>query len=206
MRTRLRHLTSMECPGPADIASPPTSRACSSSSFHQSACRCCSCCSRLSAYCCPLAPAHHSAPGLAINICDVLVEEGGPRVKAKRRGGDPLPRARRRATSRERVGSRVFGCVAGSWTKSQRTTQPKTRGDARQAREGLGPAVQAASVDAAMHCASASSEGRLYSMRRGLHTAGCSRSAGGRLGVRLIIQSPARTRSRLENTTRSLAG
>ena len=27
-----------------------------------------------------------------MNICDVLVEEGGPRVEAKRRGGDPLPR------------------------------------------------------------------------------------------------------------------
>jgi len=48
-------------------------------------------CSPLHA-CCPLAPANHSASGLAINICDVLVEEGGPRVEAKRRGGDPLPR------------------------------------------------------------------------------------------------------------------
>ncbi len=50
----------------------------------------CSCCSRSSTCCCPLALAHHSASGLAINICDVLVEEGGPRVEAKRRGGDPL--------------------------------------------------------------------------------------------------------------------
>jgi hypothetical protein len=36
--------------------------------------------------------ANHSASGFAINSCDVLVEEGGPRVEAKRRGGDPLPR------------------------------------------------------------------------------------------------------------------
>jgi len=47
---------------------------------------------RPSACCCPLAPPHRSASGLAINICDVLVEEGGPRIEAKRRGGDPLPR------------------------------------------------------------------------------------------------------------------
>ena len=47
---------------------------------------------RLATPCCPLAPVHHSASGLAINICVVLVEEGGPRVEAKRRGGDPLPR------------------------------------------------------------------------------------------------------------------
>src|ERR1700680_3941550 len=58
--------------------------------------------------CCPLAPAHHSASGLAINICDVLVEEGGPRVEAKRRGGGTLPRARCRAKLRERAGSRVL--------------------------------------------------------------------------------------------------
>ena len=55
--------------------------------------------------CCPLAPAPRSASGLAINICDVLVEEGGPRVEAKRRGGDPLPRASCRAKFPERAGS-----------------------------------------------------------------------------------------------------
>ncbi len=64
-------------------------------------------CSRSSTCCCPLAPVHHSASGLAINICDVLVEEGGPRVEAERRGGDPLPRASCRAKLRERAGSRV---------------------------------------------------------------------------------------------------
>jgi hypothetical protein len=61
----------------------------------------------LSDCCCPLAPAPRSASGPAINICDVLVEEGGPRVEAKRRGGDPLPRASCRAKLRERAGSRV---------------------------------------------------------------------------------------------------
>ena len=63
--------------------------------------------------CCPLAPAPHSAFRLAINICDVLVEEGGPRVEAKRRGGDPLPRASCRAKLRERAGSRLFVWVFG---------------------------------------------------------------------------------------------
>jgi hypothetical protein len=58
--------------------------------------------------CCPLAPANRSAPGLATNICDVVVEEGGPRVEAKRRGGDPIPRAGCRAKSRERAGSGLF--------------------------------------------------------------------------------------------------
>src|SRR5947208_12025740 len=77
---------------------------------------------------------------------DVVVEEGGPRVEAKRRGGDPLPRATRRAKSRERAGNRVFGCVAASWTKSQAATQPKTRGDAQQAREGS-RALGSGSVD-----------------------------------------------------------
>ena len=58
----------------------------------------------------------------------------------------------------------------------------------------------------AVRRAAAKSDGRSYSMKRGRQTAGCSRSAGGRLGVRLIIQSRARTRSRLQNSTRSLAG
>ena len=75
--------------------------------------------------CCPLAPAHHSASGLAINICDVLVEEGGPRVEAKRRGGDPLPRASCRAKLRERAGSRVFGW--GASPRERRTAgHPKS--------------------------------------------------------------------------------
>jgi hypothetical protein len=60
---------------------------------------------------CPLAPVHHSASCLAINICDVLVEEGGPRVEAKRRGGDPVPRASCRAKFPERAGSSM--CVWG---------------------------------------------------------------------------------------------
>ena len=34
-------------------------------------------CIHSSVSCCPLAPANRSASGLAINICDVLVEEGG---------------------------------------------------------------------------------------------------------------------------------
>jgi hypothetical protein len=68
----------------------------------QPSCGCSSLCLLLSARSRP-----RSASGLAINICDVLVEEGGPRVEAKRRGGDPLPRARCRAKSRERAGSRV---------------------------------------------------------------------------------------------------
>jgi hypothetical protein len=72
---------------------------------------CCSCCSRLSTCCCPLALAHHSASGLAINICDVLVEEGGPRVEAKRRGGDPLPRCQLQSqiSQSERAAACSFG-------------------------------------------------------------------------------------------------
>ena len=61
-------------------------------------------------------------------------------------------------------------------------------------------------IDAARRAASAKSEGRSYLIKRGSQTDGSSRSAGGRLGVRLIIQSPARTCSRLANRTRSLAG
>ena len=52
----------------------------------------------------------------------------------------------------------------------------------------------------------AKSEGRSYLMKRGSQTAGSSRSAGATLGVRLIIQSLARTCSRLANSTLSLAG
>ena len=74
--------------------------------------------------CCPLALAHHSASGLAINICVVLVEEGGPRVEAKRRGGDPLPRASCRATFPERAGSRVSRSAVAP---RERDGQPDTR-------------------------------------------------------------------------------
>ncbi len=81
---------------------------------------------RSSASCCPLAPAPRSASGLAINICDVLVEEGGPRVEAKRRGGDPLPRARCRAKSRERAGSRVVVWGGRLIDDHPRRTTPKT--------------------------------------------------------------------------------
>src|SRR5271165_5375302 len=80
-------------------------------------------CSRVSTCCCPLAPANHSASGLAINICDALVEEGGPRVEAKRRGGDPLPRASCRAKLRERAGSRVLAGVP----RRESGGQPGTR-------------------------------------------------------------------------------
>ena len=93
-----------------------------------------------SACCCPLAPAHRSASGLAINICDVLVEEGGPRVEAKRRGGDPLPRASCRAKFPERAGSRVAGWVSGSYPD----THPDTR-DEHEGRLGGCSAVSARS-------------------------------------------------------------
>jgi hypothetical protein len=153
--------------------------------------------------CCPLAPAHHSASGLAINICDVLVEEGGPRVEAKRRGGDPLPRASCRAKFPERAGSRSSDRGSPHERRPQTSTyseDPYGRtGDRTMSLAALQP------VDA-RRPASAKSEGRSYVMRRGSQTDGSLRSAGGRLGVRLIIQSPARTCSRLANSTRSLAG
>jgi hypothetical protein len=76
---------------------------------------------------CPLAPAHRSASGLAINICDVLVEEGGPRVEAKRRGGDPLPRASCRAKLRERAGNSLFVWVLGLKTNTQTSTRDERR-------------------------------------------------------------------------------
>ncbi len=41
--------------------------------------------------CCPLAPLPRSAPGPTKTSVMWWVEEGGPRVGAKRRGGDPLP-------------------------------------------------------------------------------------------------------------------
>src|SRR5271165_1570345 len=59
----------------------------------------------------PARSAHHSASGLAINICDVLVEEGGPRVEAKRiRWGPPssMPAAEPNIRS-ERAAACSFG-------------------------------------------------------------------------------------------------
>jgi hypothetical protein len=99
--------------------------------------------------CCPLAPAYRSAPGLTLNICDVWVEEGGPRVEAKRRGGDPLPRARCRAKFRERAGS---GPAAG-YAAHRRTLR---RIPANESRPGLGVPAGAANdkqraVFAALH-------------------------------------------------------
>ena len=58
----------------------------------------------------------------------------------------------------------------------------------------------------ARRAAAAKSEGSSYLMRRGSQMAGSSRSTAGRLGTRLIIQSPAKICSRLANSTRSLAG
>jgi hypothetical protein len=98
---------------PARLAAPDSPRTVVSDTHSTSRSDPYSPCSRLPARCCPLAPANHSASGLAINICDVLVEEGGPRVEAKRRGGDPLPRASCRAKFPERAGSSVFVWVLG---------------------------------------------------------------------------------------------
>src|SRR5208337_4526720 len=107
---------------------PPPTPPCSSVSPNRSSSSCCSRLPAPPAPCCPLAPAHHSASGLAINICDVLVEEGGPRVEAKRRGGDPLPRASCRAKFPERAGSGLAVWVSGSYPDSQPDTRDEHEG------------------------------------------------------------------------------
>jgi hypothetical protein len=57
--------------------------------------------------CCPLAPLPRSAPGPTKTSVMWWVEEGGPRVGAKRRGGDPLPQCQAQSQIPPRAGSRV---------------------------------------------------------------------------------------------------
>src|SRR5271166_2662001 len=64
---------------------------------------------------------------------------------------------------------------------------------------------QPAPVGVASRFAAANSDGRSYSIEPGRQASGFSRSAGGMAGALNIVQSPARTRSRLEHSTRSLA-
>ncbi len=98
---------------------------------------------RSAACCCPLAPANHSASGLAINICDVLVEEGGPRVEAKRRGGDPLPRCQVQSQTSGASGQQ--GLRMGGRLMNEDPRRPPIRRPAREARrsdERLAPRFQ----------------------------------------------------------------
>lgn len=134
------------------------------------------------------------------------VEEGGLRVGAKRRGGDPLPQCQ--AQSHKPPSSGRPGCPtrmphreSGTQTNTPKAA-PRPRPGGRRREVVVAPLAQEASVRRA---ASADRAGRsIVTSRAGTRSRRpWPLRSGGSLGTRSIRQSPARIRSRVVNTMRS---
>ena len=116
----------------------------------------------------------------------------------------------RRACVSFRTTGRCCALSQGPNQRRQTSTRRSDRsGEGARRRHGSGgvgrDACAPASTPVRCFCSRAANrEGRSYTTECGEQTSGSSRSSGGRLGVRCIVQSPARTRSRLVNTTRCL--